>query len=647
MTTNDDRYLALLVLVTCERRRRLQDRQQRRAHRRRRLLVLAILPLVAAIAALLAAAAAAPVMIASRCSLSDAKPLRLGGNTTVAAADGSPLGVIPSARNRQELPLKKISPWLAKATVAIEDRRFWEHGALDYVGIVRAAAADVASGKPLQGGSTLTQQLARNLYIGRPRDTLSRKVEEACLAIRLARRLTKRQILADYLNVVYYGHRAYGAEAAAETYFARRAGDLSVSQAALLAGLPQAPSRYDPLHEPWLARARRNQVLLAMLHDGYLKPDGYRWALHQRLDLHRGTRYTSIQQPYFFAYVEQQLVARYGRKRLREGGLQVRTTIDPVLQGIAEHAMASVLRRRGDPASALVAIDPRTGKVRTIAVDIPSGQRLQFNLAVQSARQAGSAFKPFTLATALEHGARLSSTYIGPRELLVGDRRCRSEIGKPWLVHNNADEAAGKMNLIAATANSVNTIFAQLVTQVGPRNVVRMAHRLGITTPLLPVCSITLGTQPVNPLEMTSAYATLADHGVRRAPLALSSVVSPTGESNVFPAASPHRAISARLAGEVTRALEAVTRKGTGTAAAIGRPIAGKTGTAERFVDAWFCGYVPQLATCVWVGYPHREAPMNDVEGYSPVYGGTIPALIWHEFMRRALAGLPVASFPR
>jgi penicillin-binding protein 1A len=228
-------------------------------------------------------------------------------------------------------------------------------------------------------------------------------------------------------------------------------------------------------------------------------------------------------------------------------------------------------------------------------------------------RQAGSAFKPFTLAAALEHGISLYSYYSGPPELTIPDLRC-STGNQLWLVHNNADETAGTMNLIDATANSVNTIFAQIVAQVGPDAVVRMAHRLGITSDLLPVCSITLGTQAVNPLEMTAAYATLADHGLRHDPVAIRSI--------------------------------AVTQKGTGTAANIGRPIAGKTGTAERFVDAWFCGFVPQLVTCVWVGYPHREAPMNDVEGYAPVYGGTIPATIWHDFMSTALAQVPVEQLP-
>jgi len=228
---------------------------------------------------------------------------------------------------------------------------------------------------------------------------------------------------------------------------------------------------------------------------------------------------------------------------------------------------------------------------------------------------------------------------------VIPDPRCLNGINEPWLVHNNADETAGTMDLVHATANSVNTIFAQLVSEVGPPAVVRMAHRLGIQSELKPVCSITLGTQAVSPLEMTTAYATLADHGIRHDPQAVESVRTASGKVMPFPTANPRVAVSAQIADEVTYALEAVTQIGTGTGAAIGRPIAGKTGTAEKYVDAWFCGYVPQLVTCVWVGYPHREVPMGYVEGAFPVYGGTIPARIWHDFMSGALANVPVENF--
>jgi len=634
------------VFAVAAARRRRELRRSRRRRNPVRWFLAGILILVAATAAAIGVGAAvAPAVIEGQCTLADARPVALGTNSFVTASNGSFLGVIPAKKNRQLLSLSQMTPWMQKATVAIEDRRFWEHGALDYTGIARAAIADAVSGRPAQGASTLTQQLARNLYIGDPKDTLSRKVTEACLAIQLSEKYSKRQILDQYLNIVPYGNEAYGVAAAAETYFSKRASQLSVDEAALLAGLPQAPTGYNPFEHPGAALTRRNEVLLAMLNNDILSPAAYAYALRRPLGLHPGSLYQTIHEPYFFTYVDQQLVDAYGQSTVESGGLRVQTTIDPRMQRLGLNVMRAHLPHGDDPSSALVAIDPRNGEVKAMDVWVPSGEHLQFNLATQAGRQAGSSFKPFTLAAALEQGISLYSYYNGPPELTIPDPRCYTGINQPWDVHNNADESAGTMNLIDATANSVNTIFAQLVTQVGPDAVVRMAHRMGITTTLKPFCSITLGTQPVNPLEMADAYATFADHGVRHDPRTVATVSSADGKTLDFPQPTPARAVSSQIADEVTYALEAVTQKGTGTAAGIGRPIAGKTGTAEKFVDAWFCGYVPQLATCVWVGYPHKEVPMNDVEGYAPVYGGTIPALIWHDFMSGATAPMPVQDF--
>jgi penicillin-binding protein 1A len=635
-----DRELA--VSVAAQRRRRAARKKRPRRH----LALIALLVIVIAAACMaVVAAAVAPTVIRNQCSLSSLKPLSLGTNSFVTASDGSFLGTIPAKRNRAQLTLAQMSPWLPKATVAIEDRRFWNHGALDYTAIVRAAWADVMHGRAVQGASTLTQQLARTLYIGRPSETISRKITEACLAMRLSERMTKRQVLDQYLNNVYYGAQAYGVGAAAQTYFSKPASQLNVAQAALIAGLPQAPTLYDPFRDPDAALARRNEVLHAMLATRQLAPAAYRWAVRRPLGLKPGQLYKTMHEPYFFRYVEQQLVSQYGQQAVESGGLHVRTTIDPGLQHLAQQTIAAHLKSRNDPASALVAIDPRSGKVRAMAVYVPSGERLQFNLASQGQRQAGSAFKPFTLATALEHGISLYHYYNGPSSLLITDRRCTTGNDELWDVHNNADETEGTMNLIDATANSVNTIFAQLVTEVGPDAVVRMAHRLGIQSNLQPVCSITLGTQAVSPLEMTSAYATIADRGIRHDPQAVEAISTASGKVVPFKQSKPQEAVSQEIADLVTYALQAVTRKGTGTGAAIDRPIAGKTGTAEKYVDAWFCGFVPQLTTCVWVGFPHREVPMDYVEGYAPVYGGTIPASIWHDFMNGALAHTPVQNF--
>src|ERR671928_44182 len=513
-------------------------------------------------------------------------PLRNGENSFVFASDGSLLGSIPSSRNRQPLQLREMTRWIPKATVAIEDRRFYEHGGLDYRGILRAAITDLQKGTFAQGGSTITQQLVRNLYIGNDQRTLERKLREACLALRLSASWSKNRILTTYLNQVYYGNHAYGIEAAAQTYFSRSARHLSLGQSALLAGLPQAPSVYDPFHRPKTALQRRNEVLRSMAASRYITPGQLRDAVRQPLGLKPGSIYTRIRQPYFFQFVEQQLVRGLGRSRVRSGGLRVKTTIDPRLQHAAEQAMKDHLRTKTDPAAALVAIDPRSGKIRAMAVDVPSGERLQFNLASQGHRQAGSAFKPFTLTAAIENGISLSSTFNGPPSLLIPDRRCETN-NQPWDVHNSADESAGTMSLIDATAYSVNTIFAQLALKVGPEQVAKWARRVGIESPLLPVCSITLGTNPVSPLEMTSAYGTFAAHGIRHRPQSLELVRAANGRY-LGGGGVGFRVISANTADLVTAVLQGVITHGTGTAANLGRPAAGKTGTAENYQDAWF-----------------------------------------------------------
>jgi penicillin-binding protein 1A len=327
------------------------------------------------------------------------------------------------------------------------------------------------------------------------------------------------------------------------------------------------------------------------------------------------------------------------------GGLQVETTIDPRLQKVARAAIASHLPKPTDPGAALVAIDPRTGAVRAMVSYLPGGRKLQFNLATQSGRQAGSSFKPFVLATALDQGVSLDTYFNGPPAYTVPDVKCGTN-GVLWDVHNFADESAGTMNLVDATAHSVNTIFAQLVDKVGPTHVVRTAHMMGIRSRLQSVCSITLGTQAVNPLEMTDAYATLASRGIHHPPQALAVVRGPQGQILGGLDAHGARAIPQSTADLVTYALQHVIMNGTGTAAALERPAAGKTGTAESFQDAWFCGYVPQLTTCVWIGYPGREVPLENIEGVPQVFGGSIPAAIWHQFMSAALWRLPVQDFP-
>ncbi len=621
----------------------------RRRHRKRRSVVLVIALVLASVIALLLATVAftGQQILTSTCSLTDLRPLSLGENSFLYTNNMRLLGVVPSATNRQPLPLTKISPWLPEATVAIEDARFWQHGALDYQGIARALFQDISKGHIVQGGSTITQELVRNLYIGNPQRTLSRKIKEACLATKLFQRLTRKQILADYVNEVFYGRHAYGAQAAAQTYFSKSASELTLVQAALLAGLPQAPTTDDPINNPHDALARRNEVLKAMWKNGYITAAKLRSATRKSLQLHPGHLYTQLHQPNFFGWATQELADKFGQRQVELGGLKVRTTLDTRLQGLALHAVTSVLHTSTDPAAALVAIDPRTGAVKAMVDYLPSGQRMQFNLATQGHRSTGSSFKPITLATALSEDISLYSTFYGPPELFITDRQCATNNG-PWDVHNYGDEQAGTMNLLDATANSVNTIFAQLIAKVGVANVVAMAHRLGITSGgryFRPVCAITLGSVGFTPLELTDVYATFASGGVQHDPQAFESVRESNGKViKLNP--KGQRVLGPNVAAELTYDLEGVIQHGTGTAAAISRPAAGKTGTAENYVDAWFCGYVPQLATCVWVGYPRGEIPLNNVEGFYQVFGGSLPAKIWHDFMGPAVENMPVVDFP-
>jgi len=581
------------------------------------------------------------------CDLSSVRPLALGQNSFLYAADGSALGVVPSVRNRQPVSLRQTSPWLRKATVAVEDRRFWRHGAVDPEAVVRAAVANVRAGRIVQGGSTITQQLVRNLYLGaRSGPSLSRKLREVCLARKLEERWSKRRILVAYLNHVFYGNHAYGVEAAAWTYFSRPARKLDLAQSALIAGLPQAPSFDDPFRRPAAALARRNLVLRSMLESGFITAGQYGRAVRSPLGLDPGRRYVRMREPDFFRYAQRDLLRRFGANALRSGGLRVETTVDPRLQPLARRAMAAHLRARSDPATALVAVDPSTGAIRALTSWIPSGRRLQFSLPWQGRRQAGSAAKVFTLTAALEGGISLSSVWNGPSAITIPDRRCLTGTDEPWRPHNYGDASAGTMTLLEGFARSVNTIFAQVVAEVGPDRVVRMAHRLGIRSPLQPVCSITLGSQAVSPLEMTVAFATLAARGVRHDPQAIALVRAPDGRVLGRLERKGRRALSQDVADQMTYALQRVVTSGTGTAAAIGRPVAGKTGTAEEYRDAWFCGYVPQLAACVWVGYPRAEIPLRNVAGFQRVFGGSIPALVWREFMAGALAGVPVRDFP-
>jgi 1A family penicillin-binding protein len=571
-------------------------------------------------------------------------PIPVGPQTTfVYDGNGKLVTTLHAAVNRTIVPLSKISQDMQNAVVSVEDKDFYRHGALDAVSIFRAAYENALSGRITQGGSTITQQLVKNLFTTGER-TLTRKIHEAVLAVKLERQYSKKEILNKYLNTVYFGHGAYGAEAAALTYYGVHARELGPLWSATLAAMVAAPSRFDPSHKSAL-RDRRDMVLEKMGEQGYVTPATGAALQAKPLRFPGLSHPKPTPYPYFMQYVTQSLLQRQGYDKTFEGGLRVTTTLDPAMQQEAEAAVATHLPLPTDPSAALVAIDPATGEIKAL-VGGKDFNKVKFNLATQAHRQTGSAAKVFTLAAAMEQRISLSSTWNGPPNLVIDDPRCFDPIKQqPWDVSNAGDESAGTMSLKEATAHSVNTIFAQLVVDVGPDRVVDVAHRLGIRSKLQDVCSITLGSQAVTPLEMTSAYATVAAQGVHHPPHAISAIEDAHGTNLSTANYKGDRAISANDANMVTYALQGVVDHGTGTAANIGRPVAGKTGTGQEYRDAWFCGYTPQLATCVWVGYKAGEIPLVNVEGFPAVFGGTIPALIWHDFMSQAMSGYPVQDF--
>ena len=587
----------------------------------------------------------AGVALSAGCDLNSLRPVNIGANSFVYADDGSVLGSIPAERNREPVEMNQISAWLPKATVAIEDRRFYQHGGVDYLGIARAAWADVTAGRVLQGGSTITQQLVRNLYTGQER-TFSRKLKEACLAIKLANKWSKQKILNEYVNTVYYGNHAYGIEAAAQTYFSERASALTIPQAALLAGLPQAPSIYDPIHNPSAALTRRDEVLHAMLTNGDIGAAQYQAAVQQRsLGLKPGNIYSSIREPYFFSYVIDQLEQQYGANTVREGGLKVYTTIDPRLQRLALKAMREELPYSTDPAAAVVSVEPGTGAIRAMTALVRKKGN-QFNLAAQSLRQAGSTFKTFVLASAIERGLDPDTTYYtsAPFTCTVGPW-CSSST--PWNVHTYENTYSGSESITRATLQSDNTIYAQLTLDVGPRYVWNMAHRLGVQmSPDKPVASIGLGALSVSPLDMAAAYATFPAMGVYAKPRAITRVVLANGKTDkTWSKPQTRRVISDGVAWKVTDVLSQNALYGTGAGSSDGvHPNAGKTGTTENHADAWFDGYTRQLATVVWMGYQAGEIPMLDVHGVS-VQGATYAVPIWHNYMAAALWHRPSEPF--
>jgi penicillin-binding protein 1A len=568
------------------------------------------------------------------------KPVQKGRTSAIYGAEGKLIGYIQSENVRQPISEGEIPPVMRNATISIEDKNFWTHGALDYPGIVRAVWKDaLAGGQPVQGASTITQQLVRNLYIRHPEDTIQRKLKEAHLAEELFEEHNRRWILNTYLNTAPYGtnegQTALGVEAASQTYFNKPASELNLTEAAMIAGLPQAPSEYNPFLDPKAALQRRNEVLGTMREQGYITRARYLKARTSGLGLHAGHRYTHVNDPFLFRLVEQELIERYGINTVRNGGLKAYTTIDPELQADAEAAVAScsesgVCYGGGGPVTGLASVDPSTGAILALASTPGEEGEEEFNYAWQAHRQPGSSFKTYVLATAIKQGIDPKDTYYS------GTSPMTLEIpgGGTWTV-NNDEPGGGVMSLEEATWNSINVVYAQLDLDVGPENVTETAHSMGIEAPLQSVPAEAIGglAYGVTPLEQADGYATLASGGVHHHPTAISKVEFPDGKVDEIESESGERVLTPGQAYDVTNVLKGVITQGTG-AGYTNLPcseVAGKTGTSEEESDAWFVGYTPEFSTAVWVGHPQSRETTG--------FGGPTAGPIWRDYMEAATAG--------
>ena len=576
--------------------------------------------------------------------------------TIILDANGARLASLDNGENRVSVSLDRVPEVVVDAVLAAEDREFFDHAGIDPVGIARATWADVR-GRSLQGGSTITQQYVKNVYLNHER-TILRKLKEAVLAVKLERRYDKREILERYLNTIYLGRGAYGVQAASRSYFGKDVGELGLGEAAYLAGLIRSPEVADAAKAPEEAAARRARILTAMEHTGAIEH-----AERVKVEkvpvsayvVARGKAETTFARPdkgtqYFVELVRRQLEATYGKTALYSGGLRVKTTLDLGMQEQAYDAVYGYLNRPGDPAGALVAVDDQ-GHVKAMV-----GGRdwtapdtfAKVNLAVGrdgggTGRQPGSTFKPFVLAAALREGYSAQSVFAGPPEVTFP----RANEGKDYVVRNFEDADFGaSVSLMDATRNSVNTVYAQLIKAVGSAKVAKLAHEAGITSELVENVSLALGTSEVSVLEMAGAFSTFANRGVHVEPSVVTEVATAAGRV-LQPARPPARTrvLDRAQADIVNLALQGVVQAGSGTAAQIGKPVAGKTGTTQDFGDAWFVGYTPRLTTAVWMGFPEGIVhKMDNVRGRK-VNGGSFPAVLFRRFMQAATKGVDTGVF--
>ena len=627
-------------------------RRPRRGRRALKVALLAALLVVAALLSMFAGAYVAVTRTLPSLELGD----RIASPQTTRIYDSSPtpvlLAELHGLENRDVLSDDDIPQVMRDAIVAIEDPRFYAHKGVDFIAILRAAWADLRHREVVQSGSAITQQLIKNAFLV-DQQGAGDATREPALAYELESRWSKQKILNEYLNVVYFGSGAYGLQAAARSYFGLDAKNLSLAQAALLAGLPKAPSAYSPRQDPTAALTRRNQVLNKMYQQRYINSTQLQEALAAPLQLAEAGSDSGVKQPYWVELVREQLVARYGSSTVQGGGLRVYTSLDLGVQQAAEQAISAILAQSGGPSAALVAMDVHSGRLVAM-VGGSDFHKLQFNLATQGHWNAGSAFKPFVLVTALEQGISPEATYAS------GPATVEPSSGTETIPSTDN----GSVTLAKAIADSSNDVFARLVTEVGADAVAKTAADMGIASslgdPVSPAVALAGPPAGATPLEMVMAYATLAAGGERLSarvtfdpskiddPLSIVKVTDTDGRLVDENGALGTRVMDPGIAELATSCLQGVITNGTGRAAAIGRPSAGETGTSDDGRNAWFVGYTPDLVAAVWVGYPDGQGATGAAPGAAgpaPLSGSAFPAQIWARFMMAALAGTPVSDF--
>ncbi|MCI7234850.1 MAG: penicillin-binding protein 1A, partial [Veillonellaceae bacterium] len=568
----------------------------------------------------------------------DLEDVRPAASSHIYDINGNELANVHAEQNRVPVKIDKIPEHLKDAFIAVEDVRFYEHAGVDPKGIMRAVIANITNKGVSEGGSTITQQLAKNAYLTQDR-TLKRKVQEVFLALQLERKYTKDEILELYLNQIYFGQGAYGVQAAAKTYFGKNVEDLDLNECAMLAGIPKSPNYFSPLNNLKAAQERKGVVLDQMSKYGYISSSTAAKTKAENLNLVKSQPQSDNHfASYFIDYVTQQMIEKYGADAVYQEGLKIYTTLDKDMQQAAEAAMQNLPNYSTDgsgnkqPQGALVAIEPSTGYIKAM---VGGRGTDQFNRATMAERQPGSAFKPFVFAAALENGLTPSST-VEDKPINIGG----------WQPQNYSRNFSGTVTMRYVAEHSLNVPTVRIAQEVGMDKIIYLAEKMGISTFVKEGAAndmnyaVTIGgmTKGVTPLEMTSAYGTFANDGVHVAPVAIVKVVNQKGE--VLEEAHPksEQAIKKTSANELTSMLMGVIARGTGTGANIGRPAAGKTGTTDNYQDAWFVGYVPDLVAGVWVGCDDNSRMGN-------MTGGTTPAAIWKAFMSKAVQSMPNKNF--